>query len=173
MAPFYGIVSGCSPCDSSLGLILFTPCSSPWIFHVPVFSDFLWILVHFGLHFHTLIPCLLRDTVPGLSRLLVKSRWKSSWPHSICFLNACKTSIIQIISTSTTILSCSPVSLYHGYKCLWVSGWLITINQILRNKFPTQPFWSRVFWILFSKQSFTFVSFSLWKMESCWFLTHP
>jgi hypothetical protein len=52
--------------------------------------------------------------LPGLQGFPLKSGWKPLWPHYICVLHACKTTIMWTMPRFATRWSSSRAPLEHG-----------------------------------------------------------
>lgn len=136
-------------------------------FYIPVFSKFLAYPLHFQLHSHSFVHCLLKGTPPALQSILLKSGWKPPWPPDFCIMHSYKAITIWIMLRSAARLNNSQVMLDHGYKtseCL--DAWVLwTELQVVLEQ--------DALWFSPHKKSFSFVPFNLGRVGSCWFLGWP
>lgn len=94
-----------------LGPALVTCCSFPQqLFHVPDISNFLRSLLYFWFPSHSFLHGPLRESLPGLPGLPLKSGWKPLWPHSLCILHANKTSTTWMAPKFATNVGSIPVA---------------------------------------------------------------
>lgn len=82
----YSLIS-CSSHDPSLCLApLVAVGFSQKFVHDSVIPEILGSLLHLWLHSHNYICWPVRDSLPRLPGLTLKSEWNTPWPHSFCIL---------------------------------------------------------------------------------------